>query len=154
MTNRHRSKHRPRVGVTEMTSLLFCETQTALRFKHGKRVSPASTRASARGDREHERHDRNVRRYHRRPMAKSDRRCFIATAVYGSDSWQVDVLRGYRDSVLLGNRYGCWVVRMYYRLSPGVARGLDRSPLGRHLARRVLDRIVVRVSGGQGQPSE
>ena len=129
-----------------MTGLLYCETQTVLRFKHGKRVSVANARASARGDRAHDQQDHDARRYHRQPREVSDRRCFVATAVYGGDSWQVDCLRQFRDRVLLPRRWGRVMVGGYYRISPAVAQLMDRWPWARRWVRRGLDRIIRWVS--------
>lgn len=154
MSDQRRTAEGPRVAVTEMSGLLYCETQTALRFKHGKRVSPASARASARGDREHDRHDHNARRFHRRSMETSDRRCFVATAVYGPDSWQVGQLRQFRDAVLLPHEAGRAIVAGYYRVSPTIARWLERSPRARRLLRRLLDRMVTRLIRARRLPHE
>lgn len=49
--------------------------------------------------------------------------CFIATAVYGSyDAPEVIILREFKDKVLINNRLGSLFVRLYYRLSPSIAR--------------------------------
>ncbi len=52
--------------------------------------------------------------------------CYIATAVYGSYAApQVLVLRRFRDEVLKQSPAGRLFVRVYYRLSPAVARRLQ-----------------------------
>lgn len=48
-------------------------------------------------------------------------KCFIASAVYGEDSWEVRVLRRFRDEALLKSPFGRAFVEFYYRYSPGVA---------------------------------
>jgi alpha-tubulin suppressor-like RCC1 family protein len=48
--------------------------------------------------------------------------CFIATAAYGTDTAkQLDILREFRDTVLLPNSLGAKFVSFYYRTSPPVA---------------------------------
>lgn len=54
--------------------------------------------------------------------------CFIATACYGDyNSFEVVLLRNYRDEKLLTTFGGSIFVKLYYTLSPFVARQLDKS---------------------------
>jgi hypothetical protein len=48
--------------------------------------------------------------------------CFVATAMWGTDHWKTDRLRGVRDRYLLENRPGKAFVDAYYRHSPAPAR--------------------------------
>jgi hypothetical protein len=53
--------------------------------------------------------------------------CFIATAVYGSDTAQeIDLLREFRDAVLMPNSLGAALVSLYYEVSPPVAGVIAR----------------------------
>ena len=70
---------------------------------------------------------------------KSDKRCFIATAVYGtSDNEALDILRKYRDEKLSGST-GKALVNTYYLISPPVARIISKS----RLLRRIFHVLVV-----------
>ncbi len=93
--------------------------------------------------------DRAERALQRAPAGGGAPRCFVATAVYGSsEAPQVMVLRRYRDAVLLRHRAGRAFVRLYYAVSPGLARRLrDVSPV-RRLLRRGLDAIVAHIERG------
>lgn len=64
--------------------------------------------------------------------------CFIATASFGSFlNPSVDTLRDFRDTFLLSNRCGRWLVELYYRVSPPLAETVAASaPL--RFAGRVL----------------
>jgi uncharacterized repeat protein (TIGR02543 family) len=70
--------------------------------------------------------------------------CFIATAAYGTTTAeQIDVLREFRDVVLLESTLGSQFVTLYYQLSPPVADFIARSDLLRSLVRELLvDPIV------------
>ena len=68
------------------------------------------------------------------------RMCFIATAAYGDiDAPEVEQLRQFRDRSLMSNPFGRGFVRMYYRVSPPVARLIARKPRLRIVARKMLD---------------
>ncbi|TET47107.1 hypothetical protein E3J62_02420, partial [candidate division TA06 bacterium] len=65
--------------------------------------------------------------------------CFIATAAYGTPSAeQIDVLREFRDSVLLESTAGSVFVSLYYQLSPPVADFIAGNELLRTLVREFL----------------
>ena len=70
--------------------------------------------------------------------------CFIATAAYGTPTAeQLDVLREFRDVLLLESAVGSQLVALYYRLSPPIADFTARSNLSRTLVRELLvDPIV------------
>lgn len=52
--------------------------------------------------------------------------CFIASAVYSEDSYEVSVLRRFRDRFLMGNLPGRVFVKLYYKFSPPVADFIRR----------------------------
>jgi hypothetical protein len=70
--------------------------------------------------------------------------CSIATAAYGTPTAeQIDVLREFRDVVLLKSTVGSQFVALYYRFSPPFADFIARSDLLRTLVRELLvDPIV------------
>jgi hypothetical protein len=78
--------------------------------------------------------------------------CFIATAAYGTPTAeQIDVLREFRDVVLLESAAGSQFVALYYQLSPPVAEFIAGNELVRTLVRElVVDPMVwiVEATGG------
>lgn len=75
--------------------------------------------------------------------------CFVATAAFGdADDEVVVALRGWRDERLMRSATGRRFVRMYYAVSPRLARIVERSAGLRAICRGCL-RVVARwVSGG------
>ena len=70
--------------------------------------------------------------------------CFIATAAYGTPTAeQIDVLREFRDTVLLESTAGSQFVALYYQFSPPVADFIAGNEFLRTLVREFLvDPIV------------
>jgi len=72
--------------------------------------------------------------------------CFIATAAYGSYlDPHVDVLRQFRDNVLLHSSAGTWLVDEYYRHSPPIAAFIAEHDSLRLYTRLFLTPIVFAV---------
>lgn len=78
------------------------------------------------------------------PQTKSSG-CFIATAAFGETAGEVILLRSFRDGVLIPSTFGRKVVDGYYRVSPSIARIIERSPHRKSFARSILRPIVVLV---------
>ena len=70
--------------------------------------------------------------------------CFIATAAYGTETAsQLDVLRDFRDQVLLESALGSRFVAAYYKLSPPVANFIATNDFLRTVVREALIDPVV-----------
>jgi hypothetical protein len=65
-------------------------------------------------------------------------RCFIATAAFGYESPEVQILTRWRDQVLLQHSVGRLFVNFYYVASPRIAFVLDRTPWLKRPVRAVL----------------
>ena len=70
--------------------------------------------------------------------------CFIATAAYGTDTAkEIDILREFRDTVLLPNSLGTEFVSLYYKISPPIANFISQHEVLRTAVRvGFLDPIV------------
>jgi len=75
-----------------------------------------------------------------------DRRCFIATAAYGSPlAPQVQALREFRDRRLLTTAWGRAFVSFYYRCSPPIAEYIGRHGLARAVVRWALAPVIIGI---------
>ncbi len=72
--------------------------------------------------------------------------CFIATAAYGTETAaELDILRDFRDEVLLKNALGSQFVEAYYKLSPPVADFIAKNDFLRAVVREVVIDPVVNI---------
>jgi len=72
--------------------------------------------------------------------------CFIATAAYGTKTAsQLNILRDFRDQVLLKNALGSLFVEAYYKVSPPIADFIAKSDFLRAIVRGVLVDPVVNL---------
>ena len=77
--------------------------------------------------------------------------CFVATVAFGDGAAELDVLRGFRDRVLLPSPAGRRFVEAYYLHGPRLAQGVYRRPWLRAQTRRALGlivRVLARSSNG------
>lgn len=144
--NRHRH-----VTASDLAQMGFCEMSCYLKATQGVVDTEASAEAKRAGQDEHHRFHAQVTAHHNRaragrPGEVTDRRCFIATAVYGDCDPRTDQLRRFRDTTLLPSVAGRVVVRLYYRFSPCLADGLRHHPWMQPVVRRILDIMRRRIA--------
>lgn len=79
-------------------------------------------------------------------MPEGNGPCFIATACYGDyNSYEVSLLRHYRDETLMHSKVGRVFVRFYYWSAPRFAKYLERSPILKAGVRKYLLSLIVRT---------
>jgi hypothetical protein len=72
--------------------------------------------------------------------------CFIATAAYGTDTArEIDILREFRDTVLLTNSLGIRFVSLYYKISPPIADFISQHEFLRTMVRVGFVDPIVRI---------
>jgi len=88
--------------------------------------------------------------FEEKPSEPSGGMCFIATAAYGSDTArELDVLRQFRDEVLLPNALGAKFVSFYYEASPPIADFISQHDILRTAVRvGFVDPIVAILDWG------
>lgn len=81
---------------------------------------------------------------HREINLGVDRRCFVATYIYGTNDPITWNLRWYRDEVLMPHWFGRGVVRTYYCLSPYLIKIARRYPYADRLLKTLFTNLVDR----------
>jgi len=78
------------------------------------------------------------------PEKESSKRCFIATAVYGSnETVEVQILRHFRGKILMHSQIGKAFILIYNKISPSLAVMISRSNTLSSMVRRIfLDPVV------------
>lgn len=123
--------------ITDIVSSVYCEQKTIFDRECGDK-RPMSVRVKAvTGSFEHLRFQ--AEGYSR---AVADRRCFIASAVYGEAAPETEFLRLWRDRCLMHSWLGRLAVRGYYAISPRVAPILAENLFITEIVKAILDRFV------------
>jgi len=80
------------------------------------------------------------------PAAKSSStNCFVATAVYGIDAAETNVLREWRDLYLMTNKSGRFMVYVYYFISPYLLKLIKKDSLAERGIRVCLDYFISKI---------
>ena len=108
------------VSATELAKMGKCERQVYLDHRHGEDTSLTAAYIE-KGNHEHEKFNRQI--------SGKDKRCFIATAVFGMDAIETNTLRQFRDSYLLPYNLGRIFTSFYYSVSPHVVVLLEKYPI-------------------------
>lgn len=75
---------------------------------------------------------------------KEGKGCFIATVCYGDyNAPEVLILRQFRDRILMSYRTGRLFVKIYYFISPAIARFISKSARTKEFVRNYLLRFIV-----------
>ena len=131
-----RSRKEHAVSATQLAEMGYCERRMLLAHRLGERTTLAQRQGRARGNEAH-------LRYFAQGLAAKDRRCFIASCVFGPDALETQQFRGYRDAVLVPRWWGRWLVAFYYRIAPSICRLLERWPAALYLTGLVLRKLIV-----------
>ena len=149
-TNNRNTGWKDAPAAGDLAALVKCEREYVHARQHGEVLTARREETSRAGKAEHDRTELAMARHHNSPRPKRtgqaapsapDKRCFVASAVYGIDAPQTSQLRAFRDRVLKPRRAGRLVIATYYALSPFLVRLLLRAPCLLPTARHGLDWI-------------
>lgn len=107
--------------ISQIVATVYCERQALLDRQHGEARTADVHIKAAEGIADHKRFEREGK-----ALAAADRRCFIASAIYGPDAPETNEFRAWRDRVLRSTWAGRMVIATYYRIAPSVATVLLR----------------------------
>lgn len=127
-------------SISNVVAIVYCERQAILDRRYGEQRSRDVQIKAEYGQRAHQQFEREGRQQ----MAQ-DRRCFIATAIYGADAPETQAFRHWRDTTLLPSRAGRAFVRLYYAVSPLCVTLLNHLPALRTGIRKTLDWLLARL---------
>jgi hypothetical protein len=130
--------------ASEMAHTFVCEQRAVFERRFGKRWGRAELKRIEEGNEAHQRMHRQAVHMERRVDSSiGKRRCFIASAVYGVNAKETSELRQFRDQGLRASRPGRWLIRIYDRVSPAVAKSVEGTPWLASCTRLVLNLIVM-----------
>ena len=89
--------------------------------------------------------NRNAEQSGIQPETGNPKECFIATSVFGEDSFEVFFFRGWRDSVLRKSKKGRIFIRLYYSVSPPIAQFLKTHLYFNKIANKILSNIIKKM---------
>lgn len=131
-------------SISNIVATVYCEQQAIFDRERGEARTMDVRMKAAAGTFEHKRFELEGR-----TRAAVDRRCFIASSIYGIDAPETNDFRAWRDRVLMRSHLGRAFVSIYYFISPRLVPMLERSVIATAVVRRALNCLLVRIGGGQ-----
>ena len=129
-----------KIGVSELAEVATCERRVFLKARYGERTNKSREVARSKGilvhDAAYRQRHPEVSKQVRTPAG--DKRCFVATCLYGENGSETVALRAFRDSTLRQSSLGRASIWLYYRTSPTLVRAMELQPW----LKRPVDAIV------------
>ncbi len=122
------------VSASDAGRAAFCGHFLELKYSHHK-VSKEAEQNMLKG---------NIAHQEFNELAE-DKRCFVASHLYGADHINTEKLRQYRDSTLLKTNLGKIAVKVYYRLSPWLVQLARHSPFVHSFLKKTVDYCSLKI---------
>ncbi len=141
---RHSRKKRYH-SISDIISAVYCEQKLMFDRRLGDASLDFVRRRAVEGVIEHRRFEieEKIRVLQNKPGQQIDKRCFIASSIYGIDSLEAVTLRKWRDDVLLQSVMGRMFVNWYYWFSPLMVSTMAHHTWLVSLVRVGLDGLIV-----------
>ena len=135
MARRSKQSEKQWVSASDAGRAAYCP-QYLVHKHQGADPSKEAVRNRERGAAKHADLNRQVQ----------DRRCYIATYLYGSDDPRTDRLRTFRDEVLMSCAAGRIMTSIYYRISPSLVVAAGKSRMVSQFLAYLVGYVLSRVS--------
>lgn len=136
-----------RIAVTQLINITKCENQTVLNTIYKPKLDKEIKERQKMGIKDHKKFENMNNKYSGdtarvvNEMNKTnDKRCYVATAVFGAYSPETLILRKWRDEKLKPILIGRLFIKIYYKLSPFLLRVLPKwtNPLSRIILNNII----------------
>ena len=122
------------ISASDVGRAAFCGHSLELKNK-GIETTQFAKAAMKKGDIAHDEFNRQA----------EDKRCYIASHLYGIDDSRTDTFRAFRDAVLMKNFHGRMVITIYYKLSPFVITIARKSTLIDTKLKYIVNYLLVKL---------
>ena len=126
------------VSTSDVGRASYCPHYLELK-RSGARPSQQAILAREKGEIKHEALNRQA----------EDKRCYVASHLYGIDDQRTGILRSYRDRSLANHLIGRVFIRLYYSMSPSLVVISIKVPAISKALRSIVDLIVARLQEEQ-----
>lgn len=144
-----------RVAVTELVNMTKCENQTLLNTVYKPKLANDVKQRQKEGISDHKKFEKlnnkyanNSQRVISEMNKSSDRRCYVATAIFGNTSPETTVLRRWRDQTLSQYYAGRLFIQAYYKISPLLLRMMPSWT--KPITKSILIRFVQAIRNNNG----
>jgi len=145
-----------RVAVTQLVNMTKCENQTLLNTVYKPKLANDVKQRQKEGISDHKKFEKlnnkyanNSQRVISEMNKSSDRRCYVATAIFGNHSPETTVLRKWRDQTLSQYYVGRLFIQAYYKTSPMLLRVMPSWT--RPVTKAILLRVVKAIRNNNGK---
>lgn len=144
-----------RVAVTQLVNMTKCENQTLLNTVYKPKLANDVKQRQKEGISDHKKFEKLNNKYandSQRVISEmnksSDRRCYVATAIFGNTSPETTVLRRWRDQTLSQYYAGRLFIQAYYKISPVLLRIMPSWT--KPITKSILIRFVQAIRNNNG----
>lgn len=144
-----------RVAVTQLVNMTKCENQTLLNTVYKPKLANDVKQRQKEGISDHKKFEKlnnkyanNSQRVISEMNKSSDRRCYVATAIFGNTSPETIVLRKWRDQTLSQYYAGRLFIQAYYKISPLLLRVMPSWT--KPITKSILIRFVQAIRNNNG----